>query len=360
MPDTLPELRVEIDTLDDTIHDLLMRRSELVVQVGEVKGRGPSGTPYYRPEREAQIHRRLAGRHEGHLPVSAIHRIFREIISASLNLEKQLSVVYLGPEATFTHQAALKQFGSAFDMFAARTITEVFHEVEIGRADFGVVPVENSSEGAVVHTLDRFVQSDLNVCGEVLLPVEHNLLSKESSLESVTTVYGHFSVLEQCSQWLAHYLPEAKRVEVISTAEAAERAMKERGAAALCGAFAADSYDLQLLAEHVENEANLENRFLVIGKDKPTPSGDDKTSIMVSFQDHPGFLHRILGVFSDRNINLTRIESRPTQERAWDYLFFIDLEGHQADEPVAEALSIASAMAGVSIKILGAYPKRAL
>ncbi|MEG3638250.1 prephenate dehydratase [Magnetococcus sp. PR-3] len=359
-PTNLVELRDGIDAIDDRVHDLLMKRAELVVKVGELKGQGPAGTPFYRPEREAQIHRRLEARHQGHMPMEAVHRIFREIISASLNLEKQLSVAYLGPEATFTHEAALKQFGSAFTMFPVRTIAEVFHEVEIGRANFGVVPVENSSEGAVIHTLDRFVQSPLNVCGEVMMAVEHNLLSKERSYDDIQVVYGHFRALDQCAQWIAHYLPKAKRVEASSTADAAEKARQEPHTAAICGPFAANRDELSVIAEHIEDKARLENRFLVVGKESPSPSGADKTSIMVSFLDDPGFLHRILGVFSEHNINLTRIESRPTQERAWDYLFFIDMEGHRQDKAVAHALDMLSAISGVSMKILGSYPQRAL
>ncbi|ABK42703.1 chorismate mutase [Magnetococcus marinus MC-1] len=359
-PSTLVELRDGIDAIDDRIHDLLMKRAELVMRVGELKGKGPAGTPFYRPEREAQIHRRLEGRHGGPLPVEAVHRIFREIISASLNLEKQLSVAYLGPEATFTHEAALKQFGSAFTMFSTRTITEVFHEVEIGRANFGVVPVENSLEGVVIHTLDRFVRSPLNICGEVLMPVELNLLARGGVLGEVRVIYGHFSALDQCAQWLSHYLPQVKRVEVASTAEAAERARREEGAGAICGPFAANRYGLVVIAEHIEDQARLENRFLVVGRESPAPSGADKTSIMVSFLDDPGFLHRILGVFAERGINLSRIESRPTQERAWDYLFFIDMEGHRQDEGVSAALEALGALSGVSVKILGSYPQHAL
>ncbi|OSM06191.1 prephenate dehydratase [Magnetofaba australis] len=359
-PITLADLRDGIDAIDDHIHDLLMQRAELVEKVGEVKGASAAQAVYYRPEREAQIHRRIEARHHGPLPIEAVHRIYREIISASLNMEKQLTVAYLGPEATFTHQAAIKQFGSSFHMYAQPTIDAVFHEVEVGRVNFGVAPVENSNEGAVTHTLDRFVDSPLIVCGEILLPVQHNLLSRRDSLSDVKRIYGHRRALADCHQWLDAHLPHVERVESESTAAAALKARDEEGAAAIAGEYAADSMSLNLLAEHIEDRAGQENRFLVVGRIPPKPSGDDKTSIMVSFQDHPGFLHKVLGLFAERGINLTRIESRPSQTRTWDYLFFIDCEGHQDDPRVAEALQALADLPGVTEKILGSYPKRAL
>ncbi|MBF0358460.1 MAG: prephenate dehydratase [Magnetococcales bacterium] len=358
--DTLDDCRKAIDRIDDTIHDLLMERAGWVLKVGELKGKSGSDVAFYRPEREARIHRRLEARHNGSLPIIALHRIYREIISASLNLEKELTVAYLGPKATFTHQAALKQFGSSFKMFPVRTINEVFHEVEIKRADFGVAPVENSIEGIVNHTLDRLVDSSLLICGEVYLPIVHVLLSGEVDLKKVDVVYSHHLAVSQCRTWLARYLPGVRVEEVRSTAQAAKLAKKERKAAAIAGIYAADEFGLNILAEHIEDRADNENRFLVIGHHTPSRSGQDMTSIMFSFRDEPGFLHRVLGIFSSHNINLTRIESRPSRKKAWDYLFFIDFEGHQEDANASAALEELSAIPGVTVKLLGSYPRRVL
>jgi chorismate mutase / prephenate dehydratase len=358
--DTLDDCRKAIDRIDDTIHDLLMERASWVLKVGELKDKSGTDVAFYRPEREARIHRRLEARHKGALPIVAMHRIYREIISASLNLEKELTVAYLGPEATFTHQAAQKQFGSSFKMFPVRTINEVFHEVEIKRANFGVAPVENSIEGIVNHTLDRLVDSSLLICGEVYLPIVHVLLSAETDLKGVKVVYSHHLAVSQCRTWLARYLPGVRIEEVRSTAQAAKLAQKERGAAAITGIYAAEEFALNVLAEHIEDRADNENRFLVIGHHAPSRSGQDMTSIMFTFRDEPGFLHRVLGIFTSHKINLTRIESRPSRKKAWDYLFFIDFEGHQEEESSAAALGELSAISGVMVKILGSYPRRVL
>jgi chorismate mutase / prephenate dehydratase len=358
--EALDGCRQSIDRIDDTIHELLMERAGWVLKVGELKGQSGSDVAFYRPEREARIHRRLEAQHSGPLPVSALHRIYREIISASLNLEKDLTVAYLGPKATFTHQAALKQFGSSFNMFPVRTINEVFHEVEIKRADFGVAPVENSIEGIVNHTLDRLVDSSLQICGEVYLPIVHVLLSGETDVRKVKVIYSHHLAVGQCRTWLGRHLPKVHIEEVASTARAAKLAKKERGAAAITGIYAADEYGLNVLAEHIEDRADNENRFLVIGHHESSRSGQDMTSIMFSFRDEPGFLHRVLGIFSSHKINLTRIESRPSRKKAWDYLFFIDFEGHREDDNTAAALAELSSIAGVAVKLLGSYPRRVL
>ncbi|MBF0455642.1 MAG: prephenate dehydratase [Magnetococcales bacterium] len=357
---TLDDCRKAIDRIDDTIHDLLMERAGWVLKVGELKDKSGPDVAFYRPEREARIHRRLEARHQGPLPVTALHRIYREIISASLNLEKELVVAYLGPEATFTHQAALKQFGSSFKMFPARTINEVFQEVEMKRADFGVAPVENSIEGIVNHTLDRLVDSSLRVCGEVYLPIVHVLLSGETDLDKVKVIYSHHLAVSQCRGWLSRHLPGVRIEEVRSTAQAAQLTKKERGSAAIAGIYAADEYGLNVLAEHIEDRPDNESRFLVIGHHAPSRSGQDMTSIMFSFRDEPGFLHRVLGIFATHQVNLTRIESRPSRKKAWDYLFFIDFEGHQEDPNGAAALQALSAIPGVTVKRLGSYPRRVL
>ena len=357
---SLDALRQAIDHIDDQIHDLLMERSRRVQQVGELKERSVVPVSFYRPEREALIHRRLEARHRGALPVAAVHRIFREIISASLNLEKKLSVIYLGPEATFTHQAATKQFGSSALMLPVRTIDDVFHEVEVRRADFGVAPIENSVEGMINHTLDRLVDSPLGIWGEIYLPVSYALLSRETDLAAIRTVYGQPNALRQCRQWLDHALSRVTEKECASTAAAAWKARQEAGSAAVACELAATQYGLNLLVEHVEDRPDNENRFLVIGRETPARSGKDKTSLMFSFRDEPGFLYQVLGIFTRYGVNLTRIESRPSHKKAWDYLFFMDLEGHQEDDDVASSLQELAALPTVTVKILGSYPRRAL
>ena len=359
-PATLDGLRQAIDRIDDRIHDLLMERADRVRAVGELKERGAGDLSFYRPEREANIHRRLEARHRGPLPVAALHRIYREIISASLNLERKLAVVYLGPEATFTHQAAIKQFGSSPFVFPVRTIDEVFHEVELRRADFGVTPIENSTEGMVNHTLDRLVDSPLRIWGEIYLPVTHNLLSRENDLAAVRVVYGQPTVITQCQAWLKNHLPQIALKECASTAAAVWEARQEAGAAVIACELAADPYEWHILVQHIEDRADNENRFLVIGREMPARSGQDKTSLMFSFRDQPGFLHQVLGIFARRDINLTRIESRPSLKKAWDYLFFLDLEGHQEDAPIAAALAELADTPGMVVKILGSYPRKVL
>ncbi len=356
---TLEQLRQQIDQTDNQLHDLLMERARCVLQVGHLKDRTPDAI-YYRPEREARIHRRLEARHQGDLPLASLHRIFREIISASLNLEKKLSVAYLGPEATFTHQAALKQFGSSSNMQPLRSIAEVFHEVEVRRADFGVTPVENSAEGVVNHTLDCFIDSPLQIWGEIYLPVTHNLLSREIDIQQVQVIYGQHHALRQCRNWLSQHLPRVQIEEMTSTAEATSLMREKPHSAAIAGVYAADQYGLTVLAEHIEDQANNENRFLVIGHKGLARSGQDKTSLIISFRDQPGFLHRVLGVFAQQKVNLTLIESHPSRKKAWDYLFFVDFEGHQADPPVAAAIKELADLPGIAFKTLGSYPRRVL
>ncbi len=356
----LGALREQIDRVDDRIHDLLMERARWVLEVGKAKKRLGPQTTFYRPEREAMIHRRLADRHRGPFPIEALHRIYREIISASLRLERKLAVAYLGPEATTTHQAALKQFGSSCDMFPVRTIDEVFDVVEAGRVDFGVAPVENSTEGVVTYTLDRFVDSPLSICGEIFLPMVNNLLSPETEIMRVQVVYGHYRALAQCRRWLDGHLPGVTTREVKSTARALALAREKTAAAAIAGPYVSDRHGLNILAEGIQNDADNETRYLVIGKQLPQPSGRDRTSLVFSSQDEPGFLYRVLGVFAAHGINLTRIQSRPSRRKAWDYCFFIDLEGHQETPEVATALAKLADMPGVFAKVLGSYPQRAL
>ena len=359
MSEELDHLRHQIDAVDDHIHDLLMQRAELVLRVGQAKGK-QSEAVFYRPEREASIHRRLEGRHHGQLPIAALHRIYREIISASLSLETKLNVVYLGPEATFTHEAALKHFGSSAIMSSVLSIDDVFHDVEVNRADFGVVPVENADEGVVIYTLERFVDSPLRICGEILLPVVYHLLSLANNLADIHLIYGHSRAKAQCRSWLERHLANIPIIAVDSTAKAVAMARHDEKAAVLAGVHTADRYGLNLLAKEVEDRSGHENRFLVIGFHDSAPSGLDKTSLMLSCRDQPGFLHHVLGVFANRGINLTRIESRPSLSSLWDYLFFVELEGHQQAPNIAEALTELTKTPGVMAKILGSYPQRAV
>ncbi|MBF0159264.1 MAG: prephenate dehydratase [Magnetococcales bacterium] len=360
----LNELRHQIDAIDNRIHDLLVERADLVVQVGQVKGRqrgdASGDVLFYRPEREARIHRRLAARHHGALPVEALHRIYREIISACLSLEKRLNVVYLGPEATATHEAALKHFGSSAAMSSVASIDDIFHDVEVGRADFGVVPVENAIEGVVIYTLERFIDSPLRICGEVMLPVVYCLMSLASSMEQLRRVYGHARARAQCRLWLERHLPTMPVTVVDATAKGIALVREDEESAVLAGVHAADRYGLNVLSEHVEDRSGHEHRFLVVGRHDSGPSGQDKTSLMFSFRDQPGFLHRILGIFASHGVNLTRIESRPSWSSSCDYLFFVELEGHREQPPVADALAELVQTPGVSVQMLGSYPKRAV
>ncbi|MEO5378477.1 MAG: prephenate dehydratase [Magnetococcus sp. DMHC-6] len=354
-PLTLLNCREAIDRIDNRIHDLLMERVQWVVKVGELKDRQADAS-FYRPEREAQIHRRLEERHRGPMPVDALHRIFREIISSSLRLEQQIAVAYLGPEATYTHQAALKQFGSSSQLFPISSIEGVFQEVESRRADFGVVPVENSTEGMVNHTLDRFMESPLKICGEIFFPLSHTLLSKESDMRDIRLLITHPLALSQCRRWVDRNLTGVRVEIVASTAHAAQKACREAKSAAIAGAFASEHFGLNILADRIDDHPDHGNRFLVIGRQIPQRSGKDKTSLMISFPDQPGFLHQVLGVFAKRDINLTSIESRPSRKRAWEYYFFVDIQGHQEDDGVVEALTELKDVVGLSTKILGSYP----
>ncbi|MEO5345178.1 MAG: chorismate mutase [Magnetococcus sp. YQC-9] len=359
---SLLALRQAIDAIDDRIHDLLMERIDRVLEVGHLKGRVAHDSPdpsFYRPEREASIHRRLEARHRGPLPKAALHRIYREIISASLSLEKRLSVAYLGPEHAFAHLAALKQFGSSCHLLPTASIDELFHEVEVNRADFGVAPVENSNEGMITHTLDRFVDSPLSIRGEIYLEVAYALLSGAGSVGAVKLLLGTRLAISRCRGWIERHLPNVAQRVVESMAEAVRVAGEESGTAFVAPMALAEVLGCEILAEHIEDRAE-EIRFLVIGRGEPTRSGQDKTSLMFTFRDQPGFLHQVLGVFARRQINLTRIESRPSGRQAWEYLFFLDLSGHLSDLSVAGAMQELSSLPGVTARILGSYPVRAL
>jgi chorismate mutase/prephenate dehydratase len=357
----LGSIRAHIDEIDARIHELLNERARFAQQVGISKTASGKAVDFYRPEREAQVLRKALERNRGPLRNEEIARLFREIMSACLAQQEPLKVAFLGPEGTFTQAAVLKHFGSSVRALPLPAIDEVFHEVEGGIADFGVVPIENSSEGTVSHTLDMFLGSALKICGEVELRVQHHLMGRMRALCDVKRVCAHAQALAQCRGWLDEHLPEPERVPVSSNAEGARRARDERGTAAIASRAAAENYGLNLLAEEIEDRSDNTTRFLVVGRKLFTPSGADRTTLLVSASgtDDPGALFRLLEPFAEHGINMTRIESRPSHKRKWDYVFFIDVEGHVSDPPLAKALASLEARASL-FKVLGSYPRAVL
>jgi chorismate mutase / prephenate dehydratase len=352
MADELDKLRREIDRIDDEITALLERRAAQAKRIGELKG----GAPVYRPERESRILGRVAAK-AALLPPERIGAVFREIISACRALEETIRVSYLGPEGTFSEQAVRKHFGHAVDALPVASVDEAFRRCESGTAHFTVVPAENSTEGVVGRTLDLLVATPLGICGEVELRVQQNLLTRESELRSVRRVYSHSQSLAQCQGWLAQNLPGVERVAVTSNAEAAQRAAAEAGAAAIAGAAAAERYGIPVLARAIEDDPSNTTRFLVLGRLEPAPSGRDRTSLVMSAENKPGAVHALLSPLAEHQVSMTRIESRPARARSslWEYLFFIDLEGHRSEPRVAAALAALRSRAPF-LKILGSYP----
>ena len=349
----LRKLREEIDEIDSKLLELLNRRAEKVLEVARAKSRAKKS--YYSPGREKRILMRLIRENKGPLPKEALAEIFHLILKTSLALEKKLRVGYLGPPATFTHQAALKAFGKGSEFVPMRSIGQVFTEVEKNQVDFGVVPVENSTEGVVSHTLDMFLDSSLKICSEIILEISHHLLGR-GELKNITKVYSHSQALAQCQNWLEENLPKAKLIEVESTARAAQRAVKEANSAAIASDVAASLYRLRVLASHIEDRANNYTRFFVIGRSYAERCGNDKTSILFSIKDRVGALYDMLSPFRKQGINLTKIESRPTKKRPWEYVFFVDFIGHKDDEPVKKALSELEEKC-LFLRVLGSYPR---
>jgi chorismate mutase / prephenate dehydratase len=357
----LDSIRARIDAIDAQIHELLNERARFAQQVGVSKSASGKAVDFYRPEREAEVLRKAVERNRGPLRNDEIARLFREIMSACLAQQEPLKVAFLGPEGTFTQAAVLKHFGSSVRALPLPAIDEVFREVEGGIADFGVVPIENSTEGTVNHTLDMFLGSGLKICGEVELRVQHHLMGRMSALGDIKRVCAHAQALAQCRGWLDEHLPEPERVAVSSNAEGARRSRDERGTAAIASRAAAEIYGLTLLAEEIEDRSDNTTRFLVIGRKLFTASGADRTTLLVSASgtDDPGALFRLLEPFAEHGINMTRIESRPSHKRKWDYVFFIDVEGHVSDVPLAKALASLEARASL-FKVLGSYPRAVL
>jgi len=359
-------LRSKIDDVDRRLHDLLNERARLARQVGISKGKQGRLVDFYRPEREAQVlrmalERNTAARSSGALRDDEVVRLFREIMSACLAQEEPLKVGFLGPEGTFSQAAVYKHFGHSARALSLSTIDEVFHEVEAGHADFGVVPIENSTEGSVNHTLDRFLTSPLHICGEVEMRIRQNIMGTMRSLREIKRICSHPQSLAQCRQWLKETLPDVELIAESSNAEAARRARDEKGTAAIAGETAAEVYGLTILSADIEDRPDNTTRFLVIGRRTFGSSGNDRTTLLVStgHTESPGALHRLLEPLAKNRVSLTRIESRPSQRRKWDYVFFMDLEGHRDDPALARALAGLKSRASL-FRILGSYPRAVL
>lgn len=356
MRDALAGLRRQIDDLDDRILALLNARARLAQAIGQLK-RGN----VYRPEREAQVVRRLQAANPGPLPAGAVERLFREIMSACRALEQPLTVAYLGPAGTFSEAAAIKQFGHAVCSLPKASIDEVFRALERGEVQFGIVPVENSSEGAVNRTLDLLLTSSLKICGEVMLRVRQHLMRRadavagEEGLEGIKVVYSHAQSLAQCHEWLNQNLPKARRIRVTSNGEAARMAAEDPSAAAVAGELAAERYGLCIIARNIEDDPNNTTRFLVLSQEDAAPSGRDKTSLVMSTKNKPGTLLRLLAPFAQNGISLTKLESRPVRNGLWEYVFFVDIEGHREDAVVRDTLAQVEPYTTL-LKVLGSYP----
>lgn len=356
--DALEDVRNRIDAIDSELLGLISERARCAQQVAHIKtATDGNQVQFYRPEREVAVLRRIKAANPGPLDGEEVARLFREIMSACLALERPLNVAFLGPAGTFTQAAAIKHFGHSVKTFALATIGEIFREVEAGSCDFGVVPVENSTEGVVSHTLDMFMTSRLMITGEVSLRIHHHLMSVTDDLCAIRTVYSHQQSLAQCRGWLDRHLPTAERVAVGSNAEAARTAATEEDAAAVAGRQAAEIYGLKVLAERIEDEPGNTTRFLVIGQQDARPSGQgqDKTSLLLSCRNQAGGLHNLLTPLAAHGISMTRIESRPSRRGIWDYVFFIDIMGHRDDPKVALALENLR-QSSLLFKVLGSYP----
>lgn len=351
MSEKLKQLRAQIDGLDDELLKLVNQRAALAQQIGHLKEDGT----VLRPEREAQVLRRLQDSNGGPLSNAAVAALFTEVMSQCRALEAPLTVAYLGPEGTFTEAAALKRFGSAVIGKPCATFDDVFRAVESGSAQYGVIPVENSTEGAVGRTLDLLMHSPLQICGEVMLPVHQCLLAKQCDLGAIKTVYSHTQSFGQCQTWLNRNLPDASRVHVASNAEAARLAAEHPHSAAIAGSQAAAHFGLRVCIENIEDDVKNTTRFLVLGDQQVAPSGNDKTSLVLSAENRPGAVHDLLAPLAKHGVSMTRFESRPARAELWEYVFYMDIEGHQADAKVAAALAELKRVAAF-MKILGSYP----
>jgi chorismate mutase/prephenate dehydratase len=349
---SLSEHRQAIDQLDAQIVRLLNDRTRHVLAIGEIKLK--AGEEIYAPHRERAVFDRVCAQNAGPITGEQLRAIYREIMSSALALEKTMVIAYFGPEATFTHQAALQKFGASLDYAAQKTIGDVFMEVSKRAADYGVVPVENSTEGVVTHTLDMFTDSDLKIVSQIVLQIQQCLMSN-SPLARIRKLYVHPQSLAQCRGWLAKHLPGVEIVETSSNARSAELAAGEKGAASLGGVLAAQKYRLNILARDIQDNTVNVTRFIVLGRQCSPPTGDDRTSLMLSVADRAGALHEAIAVFRKFRINMTKIESRPSKRKAWEYFFFIDCAGHYLDAKVAKAIQYLGKHCNF-VKVLGSYP----
>lgn len=359
---SLLEIRQRIDALDTKLLELLAERAKCAETVGKIKRTaGETDICFYRPEREAQILRRMVETNQGPLKNQHITRIYRAIISSCLGLEQCLKIAYLGPEGSYTEAAAQKHFSDGVNMLSLTTIAQVFREVEVGTVDYGVVPIENSTEGIVSHTLDLFVQSPLSICGEVQLPIHHSLLCQSETLSyaKIKKIYGHEQSLAQCRIWLDEQVPNAERVALSSNSEGARKVQHEDNTAAIAGQVAAECYKLHTLQENIEDNSNNTTRFLIIGDQQVNESGDDKTTVLISAKNRSGALYHLLQPLKEYGLDMTRIESRPSKNTLWEYLFFMDIEGHADNDNVKAALAKLEQEADL-VRVLGAYPKAIL
>ncbi|MBW7903104.1 MAG: prephenate dehydratase [Rhodocyclaceae bacterium] len=351
----LAAVRDEIDGIDGELLDLLNRRARCAQKVGEIKARHGEAGFIYRPEREAQVLRRVQDLNPGPLSDENVTWLFREVMSACLSLEQPLSVAFLGPLGSFTGSAATKHFGHAARLLPQASIDDVFREVEAGHAHYAVVPVENSTEGAVGRSMDLLFSTPLRVCGEVVLRIHQNLMTRETALAGVKKIYSHAQSLAQCHEWLNRNLPNVPRISVASNSQAAELAMQEEGAAAIAGEAAAERFNVPILVANIEDEPNNTTRFLVLGRRDAGISGRDKTSLIMSAPNRTGSLHGLLLPLAEAGVSMTRLESRPARHTLWEYVFFVDIDGHCDEPKVAKALAELQRQAAY-LKVLGSYP----
>jgi chorismate mutase / prephenate dehydratase len=348
----IPEHRKEIDKLDAHIVKLLNERTRHVLEIGDIKLK--AGEEIYAPHRERAVLQRICKLNPGPITNESLRAIYREVMSSALSLEKSMTIAYLGPEATFTHQAAIRRFGSSLRYAAQKTIADVFSEVAKNRADYGVVPVENSTEGVVTHTLDMFVDSELKIVAQIVLPIQHCLVSHYKRAQ-IKKLYSHPQSLAQCRGWVQNHLPEAEIIETSSNARSAELAAKEKNSAAIAGSLAAERYGLRILETDIQDNSANATRFLVLGRQCSPPTGKDRTSLMLSISHEVGALHQALAPFRRFKLNMTKIESRPSKRKAWEYYFFVDCEGHKDDRKVANAIAELQRQCNF-VKVLGSYP----
>ena len=349
---SLEKHRKGIDAIDKKLVELLNERTEHALAIGAIKLK--AGEEIYAPHRERLIFERLAKLNQGPVPDEAMQAIYREIMSCSLSLEKSLNIAYLGPEATYTHQAAIRKFGQSLFYSPQKTIKDVFSEVEKDRADYGVVPIENSTEGVVTHTLDLFVESSLKIVAQIVMPIQHCLV-RNNRRTKIRKLYSHPQALAQCRVWLQQNMPSVEIIEASSTTRAAEMAASEKSSAAIAGSLAAQRYDLQIVDHNIQDNASNATRFFVLGRKCSPSTMNDRTSLVIGIEDKVGALHQVMEPFRKYKLNMTKIESRPSKRKAWEYLFFIDCDGHFEDKKVANAIAELDHMSRF-VKILGSYP----